>query len=278
MNNASNSSTDDAKGIHEDLRRQDYHWRVVGQSVIGSSHEKAGLPCQDAHRWAILPSGVMVAAVADGAGSAAMAEVGSTTAVSAAVDTVRAAEHLPDTSTNDQEWTEFLTSALVATLVSIETAAARDDAKPSDLATTLILAIVTPEMAAIAQVGDGVAVGCNEKGEIVPLTFPQSGEFINETYFLTSQGAMDDREILVWRGRLSRIALMSDGLQMIALKMPGREPYPGFFVPLFDFVADTKNCDEAQQQLVSFLESPRVRERTDDDLTLLLAALVKEAT
>jgi hypothetical protein len=71
---------------------------------------------------------------------------------------------------------------------------------------------------------------------------------------------------------------MSDGLQMIALKMPSREPYPGFFAPLFDFVADTKDGDEAQEQLLSFLKSPRVKEKTDDDLTLLLAALIKRGT
>jgi len=278
MNDAAKSSADDVEGIHEGLPKQEDHWRVVAESVLGSSHEKAGLPCQDAHKWAILRPGVLVAAVADGAGSAAMAEVGSTTAVDAAVDFVISAEYFPNTSTNDQGWADFLTSVLMAVLVSIGTAATRHEAEPSDLATTLILAIVTAEMAAVAQIGDGVAVGCNEKGEIVPLTSPQSGEFINETYFVTSQDAMDNMEIVVWRGRLSRLALMSDGLQMIALRMPSREPYPGFFVPLFDFIAETKNGDEAQEQILSFLKSPRVRERTDDDLTLLLAALIEEGT
>lgn len=39
-------------------------------------------------------------------------------------------------------------------------------------------------------------------------------------------------------------------------------------------MANVTNETEAKEQLVEFLRSPRIAERTDDDLTLLLATLV----
>jgi len=46
----------------------------VAASVRGKSHE--GQLCQDAHHWEKLPEGVLVAAVADGAGSATLGKWG----------------------------------------------------------------------------------------------------------------------------------------------------------------------------------------------------------
>ena len=53
-------------------------WQVLGASVPGAGHVRGGQDCQDAHRWRALPGGVLVVAVADGAGSAPRSELGST--------------------------------------------------------------------------------------------------------------------------------------------------------------------------------------------------------
>src|SRR5215472_15540970 len=61
-------------------------WRYVAASVVGTSHEKLGGVCQDANdcQVCVLPNGdnVFVAAVADGAGSAAHGGEGAATACS----------------------------------------------------------------------------------------------------------------------------------------------------------------------------------------------------
>lgn len=67
------------------------------------------------------------------------------------------------------------------------------------------------------------------------------------------------------------IAAFSDGLQMLALKMPAGLPHGPFFTPLFRFMTTVTDAAEAQAQVDAFLRSPRMREGTDDDLTLLLA-------
>ena len=55
---------------------QQVRWQATAASVRGTSHEKTGQPCQDAHRWEILPGAILVAAVADGAGSASLGDMG----------------------------------------------------------------------------------------------------------------------------------------------------------------------------------------------------------
>src|SRR5688572_25758989 len=59
-------------------------WAVVSASVIGTSHEATGAPCQDAShvlRLRIGDADVMLSAIADGAGSASHSQIGSAEAV-----------------------------------------------------------------------------------------------------------------------------------------------------------------------------------------------------
>ncbi|MBK6465043.1 MAG: protein phosphatase 2C domain-containing protein [Myxococcales bacterium] len=85
-------------------------WRVVGASVRGSGHEQSGAECQDAHAVDVT-LGMMVVAVADGAGSARYAALGSAAAASAALDSVRAerALGLPQT---ESAWRDCLARVL----------------------------------------------------------------------------------------------------------------------------------------------------------------------
>lgn len=262
-------------------KEQLFQWRVVAASVCGTRHEKLRQLCQDAHYWEILPEGVLVAAVADGAGSAALGKIGAIVAAQTAVETICSKEAMPRscfagatlTPEDEQSCQALLTKALVVAKTAVEAEAVACQMKPRDLATTLIVAIATPTFIAVAQVGDGVAVAANSQGDLVALTTPQSGEYINETIFLVSPNALDAAQINLWRGTPANIALLSDGLQMLALDMNQGTPHVPFFSPLFNFMADVTDENEAKEQLVRLLRSDRIANRTDDDLTLLLANL-----
>lgn len=246
--------------------------RVVAASVMGTSHEKRLQPCQDAHRWKLLPNGILIAAVADGAGSATLAEIGAEIAVNTAVKSI--AEEGLKISENDPDdcWHQLLTASLKMAREAVETEAQVREVKSRDLASTLILAIATPELIAVAQIGDGAAAIGDSDGNIIAVTVPPCGEYINETIFLISDNALETAQLRVWRGKLAHLAIFSDGLQMLALKMPEGAAHVPFFSPLFKFVGQVEDEGEAKEQLESFLKSPRVTERTDDDLTLLLAS------
>jgi hypothetical protein len=102
-------------------------------------------------------------------------------------------------------------------------------------------------------VGDGAAVVGDADNKIIALTTPQSGEYINETIFLTSPDYLSAVQFAFRRCDVSSVAVLSDGLQMLALQMPGGNPHEPFFAPLFRFIANSKDEQAAQEQLVKFL-------------------------
>ena len=240
-------------------------WRVLGASVRGTSHARSELPCQDAHAWKRLPGCAVALAVADGAGSAAHAEAGARAAARAAVDSL--VSSAPAVAGGD--WTAALDHALGAALVAVEDEAKARQVEIRELNTTLIACVVTADSVTAAQVGDG-AVIVSDGGEMRALTAPTSGEFANETVFLTSAGAVDAAQRAAWRGPARHLAVFTDGLQGLALKHPARTPHEPFFAPLFAFAAEAGDARDAEEQLAAFLAGPRVTARSDDDLTLVL--------
>jgi serine/threonine protein phosphatase PrpC len=257
-----------------DARTEIGGWRVVAASVRGTSHARTGRPCQDAHHWDIWPEGILVAAVADGAGSATRGELGAEVAVRVAVEAIYPGPTIPPLPEDDEGWRLLLTNTLKAARGAVEAEAAAREVTARDLATTLIVVVATHELVVAAQIGDGAAVVSDGEANLIALTTPQSGEYINETTFLISPDALEKAQVTVWRGAPKHLAVFSDGLQMLALKMPDGTPHAPFFSPLFRFVANVTNEVQAQEQLAAFLCSPRITERADDDLTLLLATLV----
>jgi len=248
-----------------------HQWRVVAASACGTSHERTGHPCQDAYHWQILPKGILVAAVADGAGSASLGALGADIAARVAVEVI--AKQQPALYEEDNVWQSLLKEALMTARAVLYAEAEACEVSERELATTLILVAATSELVAAVQVGDGASVMSDTKGSITGITAPQTGEYINQTMFLTSPTALNIAQPIVWRGTISHVALFSDGLQMLALKMPEGVPHTPFFAPLFRFVAEAEKETEATLDLETFLKSPRVRNLTDDDLTLLLGVL-----
>ncbi len=247
-------------------------WRALSVSLCGVSHQSLDLPCQDVHALRILDNGVLIAALADGAGSAKYAEVGATIAATRAVEML-SAKLTANSAPDEEECKRLLQKAMQTAKEAVEEAAAGREAQASELATTLILLIASPDFIAAAQIGDGAVVVSDEEGKLVMLTSPQSGEYINETSFLISPGAIEAMQTEIYSGRVKYLAAFTDGLQRLALKMPENVPHEPFFQPLFRFMEKVTDEQQAQESLTAFLASPRIAERTEDDITLLLATL-----
>ncbi|MEI6441678.1 MAG: PP2C family serine/threonine-protein phosphatase [Nostocales cyanobacterium ELA583] len=254
--------------------KQISQWRIVAASVCGTSHSKNQQLCQDAHHWQLLANNVLVIAAADGAGSAKLSKVGSMIAVETAIEYLSRQEITSDTLANDNFLHYLLTNAMLVARNAIETEADVCNHQPHDLATTLILMIATPQIVAVAQVGDGLAVARNSMGNLIALTIPSSGEYINETTFLTSADALETAQIKICREEIVNVGVITDGLQMLALNMIVGEPHKPFFFPLFEFVANAEDRTLAKEHLMRFLSSEKITQRTDDDLTLVLAAFI----
>lgn len=230
-----------------------------------------GLSCQDAHHWLQVEGQTLVAAVADGAGSAPLSAAGAITAARTAVETL--CPRLAIVPTSDEDWQGLLIEAFRSAQLAVAAQAQVLGTEARDLATTLVLAVATPALLAVAQVGDGAVVVAAGDGAVVGLSERSAGEYLNETIFLTAPDALAQIRVRIWHQPPRHLALFTDGLQMLALKMPEGTPHPPFFRPLFRFVESTTDPEEAQGQLAAFLAAPKVTSRTDDDLTLVLATL-----
>lgn len=248
-------------------------WSIVAVSLEGTSHQKRDAPCQDAHYWKAVNSDILVAGVADGAGSVTLSEVGSLLAVQTAVNEIASKIAKSSTPNSDDGWSDLLTGGLNEALVAVKTEADARQVNMRELSTTLLIVVATPDIVAAIQVGDGAIVIAKENGTVMSLTTPPIEESLDLAIFLTSPNGIDSAQIWLWDGKATQLAMFSDGLQMLALQMPQGTAHSPFFTPLFKFIAEAKDLDLAHQELEGFLRSPRVSDRTDDDLTLLLASL-----
>src|SRR4051794_23025788 len=134
-------------------------WKLMCASVAGTSHERRGQPCQDYSHGRLVcgeASSVLIAACADGAGSASHAALGAKIAclgvLSAAADDIE--NGLAVGAITDRHllrWHEQVRQRL-----SLEACLRGLDL--GDFASTLLTAIVGHEAAAFSQIGDGAIV------------------------------------------------------------------------------------------------------------------------
>lgn len=247
---------------------------LIRASVQGTSHEKTGQPCQDSSSvGAGAPDGMLVAAVADGAGSAILSADGSRIAAHTATQAAVRLARLHVRPLYEGVIKEILESAASAARSALEAEARRRKRALRDFSTTLIIAICAPDITAVAQIGDGATVTSHEK-EYTLFSAPQRGEYANHTNFITSDDWKSTLNVRIRRGDITRLAMFTDGIQSLALNTASdNAPHAPFFDPLFRWAERQYDEDAASRCIAAFLSSPRVTARTDDDLTLLLAIL-----
>jgi hypothetical protein len=262
--------------VNSALSKSAATWKVAAAQKRGVSHEESDLHCQDAMAIAMPFPDTLVIAVADGAGSAKDGLAGATLAVNSSTKQL-CTQLTAEAPFDDAKLEALLADALGFARNEIEAAATASELDIHDLATTLILVIARPDLIAATQVGDGATVIVDESGRVMGLTLPIFGEYINETTFITSADSLEDPQIRIWHGENTGLAVFTDGLQLLCLSWPDCQPSRGFFSPLFRFVEDSEDAIEAGQNLMRFLGSRRIRELTDDDLTLVLAARTKDS-
>jgi hypothetical protein len=248
-------------------------WRFVNATARGTSHDRLGFPCQDDCLVDVVSSGtdsVLVAIASDGAGSAARAEEGSGLVCETLFPVIEgwlAAGASIDAISGEtaEQWVGSIRRA-------IEARAEATELTPRDFACTLVAAIVGGSSAAFLQIGDGAIVV--RGGDVFEIVFwPDGGEYANTTFFVTDH---DWTKHLQFESRpvaLDEIALMTDGLQRLALRFEDRSAHAPFFEPMFAALANapTGFATELEPSLVGFLGSEAVNTRTDDDKSLVLA-------
>ena len=213
--------------------------------------------------------GTLIAVVADGAGTAGLAETGAEITVSTVTRVaqlgVRAGRH---------DYQDILREGAALARQRLLEAAADKKAQPRDLACTLLAVIVAPIGGAALQIGDGVIVIGEQPLSWRWVFWPQKGEYANTTFFLSDEKSLANAEVAALPDDVLDVALMSDGLEPLAVHFASRKAHEPFFrtvlAPL-QGVTETGEAPVLSKGLSAFLASPAVRSRTDDDATLVMA-------
>jgi hypothetical protein len=230
------------------------------------------LPCQDSHKIQVVPlktgEEALVAAVSDGAGSAPRGADGSTFVCTRLVEAL-ATEIRGGTGGKTLDLGEVIRRVRAQLLEHArgEGLAARQ------FACTLLCTVLTQGWAAFAQVGDGVIVTPSDP-DWMWVFWPQRGEYANTTSFITDENALERLEVDVYEHDVTEIAMLTDGLQHLVLHYETAAVHSPFFEQMMAPLRASRihGVDEALcRGLASYLASPLVAERADDDLTLLLA-------
>jgi serine/threonine protein phosphatase PrpC len=251
-------------------------WRVAMASSIGQSHVTAAQPCQDAHFHLATRDAdgnpVMVLAAADGAGSAALAELGATLACETFARLVEA--YLGKGGRVAAIERPLVERWITGLVYRMELDANRSGATVQDYACTLLAAVVANDTAAFVQIGDGAMVISNGAGWR-HVFWPQHGEFANTTNFVTSQRAVPTMEFLRVDEAVQEVAVFTDGIENLVLQKATKTAHAPFFDSMFPPIRKSQASGvdaELSQALDKYLSSPTINSRTDDDKTLILAS------
>lgn len=246
-------------------------WAWAAARCRGTIHVDSGTPVQDAFVcFTPATAGeVVVAVVSDGAGSAAYAAAGA--CLVCRIISQRARRHFAGQSRLPDE--KALDSWVLAAHEKLVHVAADRGREARDFAATLVMVVSNGQETLTVHVGDGAAVARGPEGSWRILSWPENGDYASMTYFVTDESTQHVR-IQRHAGEISALAVMSDGLERLALDLNAQQPHAPFFngmlAPVEAHGRPGRNR-ELSRRLAAFLDSEQVNNRTLDDKTLILA-------
>lgn len=225
---------------------------VNAGTVTGPHNKVNNKNNQDAYA-SLQENGHTVIAVADGAGSLRLSDIGASIAASTSVaETMDALNDGIDTMGAVQKGLEAARHALLD----------RDDHE--EIGCTIALAAISGDTWAVAVVGDAFAVVSYANNHHTLIRPDKIGEFANLTTLLTSRN--NNYQPLYYSGDepIVAISLSSDGLENVSITE--NAPSPGFWNPVVKRALEDDGMD-----VQAFLDYMDDKEKVVDDTTLVIA-------
>ena len=250
-------------------------WVVTAASVRGPDHAREERPRQDACSWRAR-GGRLVAAVADGAGSAPLSREGARLCSSAVVDALFASGPPPLGDGEDPMRRAIEAAVLDARSLTACRVEAGVGGSMRDYAATVVGVWAEGESGCLFHIGDGAAAAARDEDLADPVVSPpENGEFAEETYFYTDKS---------WRARLritpfsarNLIVLASDGAGSFTFAPRWRGLETEFIGPLARHL-ERRPPAAARRTLARVLRAPEAQAISGDDKTLILARLRGDA-
>ena len=253
------------------------NWRVAAASVIGAAHLNQNTVCQDRLLFRQIETAkdgaILIAAVADGAGSTSRGQIGAEIACQTFVE--QTADFLQSGNAAvgslnaefGKFWIEYFQTR-------IEKIAAEEKQELREFASTLVAAIIGDKTAVFYQVGDGAAVfsGDGNKESYRFGIAPEDAEYVNMTEFLTDETAAESLRFVRVEECIEDVILFSDGIFPVAVDYQKNQPHEPFLMPMIAPLRNGGAANDLNEKLENFLASPKLNEKTDDDKTIILAS------
>lgn len=265
------------KPDHASVQAQCRGWRVYGLSRRGRSHANTGKCREDDLAVRVVGEQMIAVAVADGAGSASLARLGSRIAVEAAMQVLLGGPALTPSAEHLQV---YLASAAVAASHALESVALEQGIALTELSTTLLLCLLVPApvpLFACLQIGDGVIATGDDDG-IRPLAAPDRGEYASQTRFLSAARVQPEElaaRITVHALRSPRwVIAATDGVSDPYLETEQALHEPACWAPIDAVLAQAAaapDADAGEQLLTQWLDGFTPGHHDDRTLVLLQA-------
>ncbi|WOF16377.1 protein phosphatase 2C domain-containing protein [Methanoplanus sp. FWC-SCC4] len=251
---------------------------VFGSKVTGPSHLVKNTPCQDAWNFKIPVDNTAIIAVSDGLGSALHSDTGSKLAVNTAIESI--SNHFliryedgifsADITKNNC----LIKDAFQDAVSKLKDYSGENNIPIRDLACTLIVIFIDKNEICIGQIGDGGVVGMCDAKSII-LSEPAQSEYINEVTPITSANWNEKLKISSHNKDIRALAAFTDGCQRAVLVKKNEiyEPFEPFFKPLLKYSLSAENAEDASEDVKNLLSSGKMTENSDDDKTLVIAAI-----
>jgi hypothetical protein len=246
-------------------------WTVSAASVRGPDHAGEGRPREDACAWRV-DGERLVAAVADGAGSAARSREGARLCSTALVE---ALVTVPPPPPGDGG--AVARAAIEAALAGVRAAIAeRLEAFPAgalrDYAATVVGVWAEGEDGWLFHIGDGAgaAARLDDLGDAV-VSPPENGSFAEETFFFTDRAWRRRLRITPFESR-DLVVLTSDGAGSFTFAPRWQGLEAEFVAPLARHL-EQRPPAAARRTLARVLRAPGAQAISGDDKTLVLARL-----
>ena len=239
-------------------------WNIVGSAVRGTYHEKINRPCQDFFSYYKSPE-LTIICLADGAGIYENSNLGAKKSCEFLINYFK--DNYKSIFNNDLEVfkQEFITD-IQKHLLDFATQMNIDN---KELSSTLLFTAVYRNNYIVGHIGDGV-IGAFNSDSLMMLSKPENGEFINQTYFTTSENCLSHFRINSYKFKNNQplgFIIMSDGTAE-SLYDRKKNIFSHGVLKLFYWMSNTKARE--MKNLLTENQKNVFRKKTHDDCSIIL--------
>ena len=239
-----------------------------GVSLSGTYHIKNGVVCQDSHKIINRGNNIVIAAVADGLGSAEYSDEGSKIAVN--VSTEHCAKYIAS-GTNARQILDIIRASFNAAFKTIEKEALSKDRAQDLYDTTLSLAVMIDDTLYYGHSWDSGIIALTTQGRYEQVTTQQRDQEgrVFPLFFA------DHWEFAVYEKKVSSVLLATDGMLETFYPIYIKNEPVNIHVSLAGFFMDNRNLnigrlgkEAVQTRIKKYMESIP-DEQVNDDKTIV---------